>query len=406
MKIMIINTLYHPNLVGGAEKSVQMLAEEIVKEGHAPVIVSTADSDHTDFVNGIKVYYLSHRNVYWGAVTTGKNALVRSAWHVVDMYNPIMLKKLTEVIRDEAPDVIHTNNITGFSVAPWVAAKKLNVPVVHTLRDYSLLCPRASMFREGRNCETRCGGCKVFTNHKQKLSNEGYVDYVVGNSQFIIDRHKKQGFFSATPSQRVYNGAEILSANSHEEADKRTGRMKFLFMGRIEETKGVKYLLDAFNEFPQVELWLAGKVYDASIQANVDQNNYKEHIKFLGYVKPAEVIPQVDAVLVPSLWHEPLARVVLEAYTYGKPVVGSNRGGNPESIIHEGTGYIFDPDDKDSLRSIISKIIDNPQLLLAMREKIAVTIQDFDIHLTAKNYLSIYEEVLPKTSARNAVSMK
>lgn len=82
MKILIFNTLYYPNIIGGAEKSVQLLAEMLVSRGHEPIIVSTFTDDKIDKVNGIKVYYLHHRNLYWSINSKDKKALqkVFLAW--------------------------------------------------------------------------------------------------------------------------------------------------------------------------------------------------------------------------------------------------------------------------------------------------------------------------------------
>ena len=65
MKVLIVNSLYHPNVVGGAEKSVQILAETLLANGHEPVIASTSDKDSIAWVNGVKVYYIRVPNLYW-----------------------------------------------------------------------------------------------------------------------------------------------------------------------------------------------------------------------------------------------------------------------------------------------------------------------------------------------------
>lgn len=61
MKIAIINTLYYPNVVGGAGRSVQFLAEALVKKGHEVVVICTAPEQgiQTEQLNGAKVYYLA-----------------------------------------------------------------------------------------------------------------------------------------------------------------------------------------------------------------------------------------------------------------------------------------------------------------------------------------------------------
>ena len=65
MKVMIFNTLYCPNQIGGAEKSVQLLAEGLLEKGLKPVIVTTGKENYVDYVNGIKVYYVKTINLYW-----------------------------------------------------------------------------------------------------------------------------------------------------------------------------------------------------------------------------------------------------------------------------------------------------------------------------------------------------
>ena len=65
MKILIFNTLYYPNQIGGAEKSAQLLSEGLLSFGHEPVVVCTSDKDYVDYVNGVKVYYIDTNNIYW-----------------------------------------------------------------------------------------------------------------------------------------------------------------------------------------------------------------------------------------------------------------------------------------------------------------------------------------------------
>jgi glycosyltransferase involved in cell wall biosynthesis len=67
LKILFINTLYTPNLIGGIERAVQLLAESLAREGHQIVVASTAPERgvRTATVNGVKVYYVSLKNFYW-----------------------------------------------------------------------------------------------------------------------------------------------------------------------------------------------------------------------------------------------------------------------------------------------------------------------------------------------------
>jgi len=59
-----------------------------------------------------------------------------------------MGRAMGKILDKEKPDVVHTNNITGFSIAIWHEVHKRNFRLVHTLRDYYLLCPKNSMFSQ------------------------------------------------------------------------------------------------------------------------------------------------------------------------------------------------------------------------------------------------------------------
>ena len=95
-KILIINSLYHPNDVGGAERSVRLLAEGLKKNGFRPVIVSTAETDSIDHVNGIKVYYLRISNLYWMRTARQQPSYKKPFWHLLDSYNPFAASRLAQ----------------------------------------------------------------------------------------------------------------------------------------------------------------------------------------------------------------------------------------------------------------------------------------------------------------------
>ena len=72
-------------------------------------------------------------------------------------------------------------------------------------------------------------------------------------------------------------------------------------------------------------------------------------------------------LVVPSQFEEPLARVALEAYAHGGPVIGAGRGGIPEVIEPGRTGLIFDPDKPGDLASALTNLLDNPALVEQMK---------------------------------------
>src|SRR5439155_19555597 len=90
MKILHLNSCYYPHLVGGAERSVRLLAEAQSTRGHTPVVVSLSPKRGMESarVGGIKVYYVGLKNIYWPFRNRSAYSLAKPLWHALDVYNP------------------------------------------------------------------------------------------------------------------------------------------------------------------------------------------------------------------------------------------------------------------------------------------------------------------------------
>src|SRR5262249_26883928 len=76
------------------------------------------------------------------------------------------------------------------------------------------------------------------------------------------------------------------------------------------------------------------------------------NVEFLGWQSPAAFFPLVDYLVFPTLLDEPFGRVVVEALSFGVPVIVSSRGGVPETLT-PGVGVTFSPDDPGDLEKAI-----------------------------------------------------
>ncbi len=393
MKIMLFNTLFSPNIIGGAEKSVQLLAQGLIDLGHEVIAVSISNHAELTITEGIKAYYIHHHNIYWGGMPGESGKMKKIGWHVLDILNPGIYRDLKKILNMEKPDIIHTNMLTGFSAVPWILAKHSHIPVVHTLREYNLICEKSTMFDKGRNCAGQCFTCKVFTALKKYLTNHGYVDHVVGLSDFILRRHQMQGYFCNTPGSRIFNGINgIEKAAASNRGTNTVPPLKLLYLGRIDKAKGIVNLLDTVENLGDIKLYLGGRVLNNKIQAKIDAGLYPDNIKFLGFIDPDEFLDAVDAVIVPSVWHEPFGRVVIEAYQHGKPVIASNRGGLSEIVLHGETGFLYNPDNNDELTDILMQLM-HASVLQNMAVKIPIYFKQFENQHIARQYEKIYQAV-------------
>ncbi len=85
MKVLIFNTFYYPNIVGGAEKSTQLLAESLAKKGINITVVSIGNNE-PKIINGVKVYYINEN--LWLSLSRKYSFFYKAIRKTVDIYNP------------------------------------------------------------------------------------------------------------------------------------------------------------------------------------------------------------------------------------------------------------------------------------------------------------------------------
>lgn len=385
----MVNTLYAPYRVGGAEQSTQLLSEGLSRQGHDVAVACTSPKDCLEIrvVNDIKVYGVPLRNVYW-PFEGRKVAALKGVWHVLNTYNPWMQKALGRLLDVEKPDIVHTHNLGGFTVAIWKAAAERKIAIVHTTRDYSLLCPR-NMFRSNENCQGQCWTCQPFAAPRCRLSR--HVDVVVGISDFILNRHLRLGYFSNAHLRTVIHNPYNRPEDTHPSSACSHSALRFGFLGRLSPMKGVERLLEAvttLDDPPEVDI--AGTGDDGYVRTL--RNTYDHpNIRFLGFVDPTAFFSEIDVLVVPSVWHEPFGRVVIEAYAHATPVIASQRGGLPEIVCDGTTGWTFDPVETGSLRTCIERARNEPHRVEAMAKKAKAYASDFEVERHVDQYAFVYE---------------
>jgi glycosyltransferase involved in cell wall biosynthesis len=388
MKLAMINSFYAPDEVGGAERSVRFLAESLVRAGHEVMVVCAGRTRTSEQIEGVRIERLPPRNLYHPLDAGRQARTAKLAWHALDSYNPLSTRPVREVLAAFAPDVVHTNTLSGMSVAVWSVARALGVPIVHTLRDYYLLCPNTAMFKGDRQCETRCLSCRALS--RPRVAATTAVSAVIGNSRFILDRHLREGMFRNASSGVIYNAYQPERVSL---AQRDPGVFTLGFIGRIAPTKGVEFLIEAFkaaaDRRPGMRLLIAGDGEPAYVE-KLRQLAGSSAVHFLGRVRPEDLYSQIDWCVVPSLWNEPLARVIFEAFAHGVPVVASATGGSPELVVTGKTGILYRPDAQATLSDIIAGLpwrdADHEKYCMA----VAAAAEKYRPQNVVAAYLSVY----------------
>ena len=255
MRILIVNSIYPPSQIGGAEKSVALLAEALARRGDSITVVTLVEGDSyvRETRNGVGIYRVPIDNIFWPFHFGERPGnLSKFIWHSKDTWNSKAATRFAQIVDEVQPDVLHTNVLTGFSVSLWNVAQKRNIPVVHTLRDYSLACVRSSMYRNGATCQRRCADCVLLTEVRRIAS--ARIQGVVSNSQFVIDAHKRNSFFKNVPSSVIFNIANIQPKQSDRQSSGEPRALVFGFIGRIEEEKIYPGALEGNGAFEKPRL--------------------------------------------------------------------------------------------------------------------------------------------------------
>jgi len=400
MKILFINSLYEPHVIGGAETILRSHVNAMHQRGHT-VSVLTLDPKPgltSDCVDGVRVWRAGLKNTYWPFGCEKPPAWKRALWHVIDIYNPLMTPVVKEVIRSERPDIVCTHNLTGWSVAVWPVLSDLGIPIVQVLHDPYLLCPRSNMFSNGVPCKRQCLKCRAMRLLHRRMSNR--VSAVVGVSRFILEKTVGNGYFSRVPIREVLNNARDMGNPAETGVSKRqslSGQVTFGYIGSLMDSKGIELLLDTFvRQAPDTwNLVVAGSGKEE--YAAYLKNRYRhDRVAFLGRVSPEIFFNQVDCTVVPSLWADTFPGVVFESFFFGVPVLGSRRGGIPEMISEGANGALFDPEDPGGLSTAMVDVAARIEFWRGAAPAIQGSARAFfDVESWTDRWISLYQRVIP-----------
>jgi glycosyltransferase involved in cell wall biosynthesis len=157
----------------------------------------------------------------------------------------------------------------------------------------------------------------------------------------------------------------------------------FLYVGRIEERKGLHLLLQACDILQQegckFSLAIIGRgPQQEELQAYCRTHDLDKCVQWLGWIDYRQLgvyFQQADVFVFPSL-EDIWGMVTLEAMAFGKPVLGSKWAGSSELIVDGENGWICDPHDPAAMAALMRKSIDRPESIATMGRASIATIAE------------------------------
>ncbi|MBS1620194.1 MAG: glycosyltransferase family 4 protein [Bacteroidetes bacterium] len=151
---------------------------------------------------------------------------------------------------------------------------------------------------------------------------------------------------------------------------KQGGRITFLFLGLVTEAKGIFDLVDVIAKnkekyMGKIKLLVGGNGKTEKLKILIEKYEIEDIVEFLGWVKgseKAEILNKTDVYILPSyIEGSPIS--ILEAMSYGKPIIASNVGGIPELIKNLKNGILIEPGNFEQIENAIDWFIVNPGLI-------------------------------------------
>ncbi len=341
-------------------------------------------------IDALPLFDLAVRARYAGPPTLPQR-LAGAAWRRLGQASP----SVVALARQVKPRLIHAH--FGFDgVEAWPIARRLRVPLLVTLHG-SDITTRMDWFRSGRAGRR----WKAYPSRLARLAACDQVSFVA-----ISENIRRAAVQAGLPEGRLF--VERIGVDGslfvHDGLPVAQRRPVVLFLGRLIEKKGCRFLVEAFRtvkcHMPDARLIVAG---DGPQRAALEaQAGGLEGVRFVGSVSREEVqalMREARVFCLPSVTAESgdaegLPLVILEAQASGVPVVTSARGGADEGIRDGETGLAFAEGDVPALTSHLTRVLtDN---VLAARLSAAApgfVAREHDLHGCTERLERLYDRV-------------
>lgn len=342
------------------------------------------------------------------------NVLGRSIW------SRQARERFARLLDDARPDLVHLQSIHGH-ITPSILEEtdRRNLPVVWTLHDYRVICPNTHLVSHGKVCEACKGGrffsCTVRRCKKGSIlasavaSLEGYVhrwrdvrgrvSRFISPSRFLKRKLEEFGWDGGNIEHLGYFLPEsLLSAPAPERGS------YALYFGQLAAHKGVRTLLRAVREVPDLPLRIGGEGPDRPVLEGMVRDLGLQQVSFEGHLtgEPLQALLRgASFVVVPSEWYENSPLAVPEAMVLGKPVIASDIGGLPELVNDGEDGFLVPAGDPQALAEALRRMQRDPALAARLGRRARE--RALEEHGSERHYRSIqqvYGRVIAGASSR------
>ena len=393
MRVLKVIHGYPPRYNAGSEVYSQTLCRELAKRHGVRVFTREEDASRPDGATRVE------RD---GAVTVH----VVNAARVGMGYRSAAVEAAFAALLDEfRPQVVHIGHLHHLSLGLPEQAARRGIPIVHTLHDFWLMCPRGQFIQhappnaggtwplcdgqENAKCARHCMTRHFSGDPARQDADTAYwadwvtrrmaaarrvvelADHCIAPSRFLSSKFHAE--FNVPRAKLSYLDYGFDHTRLRGRKRGRGGGFVFGYIGTHVPGKGVACLLRAFAALvgdwvadARLIVWGRPREETAGLAALVDSFPVAVagRVQWAGEYRNerivTEVFNRVDAIVVPSIWFENAPLVIHEAQQCGLPVITADLGGMAEYVRHEENGLLFAPRDAAALARQMRRLVERP----------------------------------------------
>ena len=436
MKVIHCLNNFLPQQVAGTEVYTEALVKELLQKNIDALVL-------------IPNYGKTKNETYWHenirVIQYAEPSVVNRAL-IMGRIIPEGLIHFKKIIEEEKPSVVHfhiAGGSNGISLHHVHAVKQSGIKIIMTFHLVGYTCKTNNLlYKNKQPCNgfidtNRCTMC-IYTDMKMGVIkknilyaaaltarvfhyNTTYWNNKYGTAigyPFLIEQLKKNLMLlsgdcdkivvlthwykkvledNGVPPHKLVHIAQGLPRQQTNEMELPKGDiLKLVFVGRINESKGLHLLIKALKQLPlqQVSLDIYGKLNDETYANECrSATTTMKNINWMGVLPPEKVVKTLSnyhCLCLPSVICEMSPLIIQEAFAAGIPVIASDVYGNAEQIKNGDNGWLFKFNDSNDLKNKLKELIENPEKILIAKKNIPA-VKSFSA--VADEYEQLYKDL-------------
>lgn len=392
MKICLVNNLYYPGKRGGAEEMVHLLANELKNQKHKVFIICSS-SDYkkttTEKINGVDVYRIGYEKYFPFSEISKQNILKRFLWRINQLKNKYSASIVYSILTKEKPSLVLSHNTLalGYNIIKTINnyCEIKKIKHITTIHDVQLIYPSGILKLDNTKRGLLLKIYSFFTKNIYSSCRN-----IIFPSNALSKIYTNNKFFR---KGNIFTINNPIKVGSHAIEKTNSDKLRILYLGQLEEHKGVMDLIKTIRQLDpeKFHLTIAGR---GSLVDKINKSTYiVNNVDYVGGFdeeKRIKLLKDADLVVVPSTCFENSPMIIYEAFLSGTPVLASNIGGIPELVLNNETGWLFKPGNTKDLKAKLLEIYEKKDNLDDIQKNCFEFVKQFDIKNYIKKILEIH----------------